>query len=153
MIEKDVIGLDGPIRRLMDPAGKGMNADEERTFFDAYREAGIGFHPAKKNREYAGFDLIEDALTPYDAIIGNDKQQRARLRIFDVPENKELIWQLQHLRYQEWKGHVDKDPPEKPEEKRKDLIDCVSYILLDRPHYPLSRGQDTFVPIYPDLNA
>jgi hypothetical protein len=48
--------------RVMDPAGKGMNADEERSYFDAYREAGIYFRPAKKNRDLSGFDLQTDEL-------------------------------------------------------------------------------------------
>jgi hypothetical protein len=31
-----------------------MNADEERNYFDAYRDAGMYFQEAKKNRDMCG---------------------------------------------------------------------------------------------------
>jgi len=30
---------------------------------------------------------------------------------------------------------TDKDPPEKPQEKRRHLVDCLAYILLDLPRF------------------
>jgi hypothetical protein len=74
----------------MDSVGKGMNADEERSYFDAYREAGIYFRSAKKNRDLSGFDLIAEALRPTSFVAGNrgkdetaphdhDGERRARL--------------------------------------------------------------------------
>jgi hypothetical protein len=56
--------------RIMDSAGKGMNADEERSYFDAYQEAGIYFRPAKKNRDLSGFDLITEALRSISFVVG-----------------------------------------------------------------------------------
>jgi hypothetical protein len=35
---------------MVDVAGKGMNATEEHSFFEAYRDAGMAFYPATKNR-------------------------------------------------------------------------------------------------------
>lgn len=136
------------LRRLMDVAGKGMNADEERTYFDAYREAGMYFQEAKRNRDMSGFDLIREALLPTKITVGNEQTIRPRLRI--MRGNDEFVWQLSHLRYQEWKGTVtDKDPPEKPEEKRKHLVDCLAYLLLDKPrHVPRRRRPLTWKPIY-----
>jgi hypothetical protein len=120
--------------RVMDSAGKGMNADEERSYFDAYQEAGVYFRPAKKNRDLSGFDLITDALRPMSFVVGNETKTKPRLTI--MQSNDELVWQMSHLRFAEWRGNVvDKDPPEKPQEKRRHLIDCLAYILLDQPRF------------------
>jgi hypothetical protein len=88
--------------RVMDSAGKGMNADEERSYFDAYREAGIYFRPAKKNRDLSGFDLIAEALRPTSFVAGNEKKMKPRLTI--MTGNEELVWQISHLRFSEWRG-------------------------------------------------
>ena len=38
-----------------------------------------------------------------------------RPRLTITEGNDELIWQIKHLRFSEWRGNVtDKDPPEKP---------------------------------------
>jgi hypothetical protein len=135
--------------RVMDSAGKGMDADEERTYFDAYRDAGIYFRPAKKNRDLSGFDLINEALKPTSFVVGNEQKMKPRLTI--MTGNEELVWQISHLRFAEWRGNVtDKDPPEKPQEKRRHLVDCLAYILLDRPRFIDRRSRlSRFSPIYP----
>jgi hypothetical protein len=137
--------------RVMDSAGKGMNADEERSCFDAYRDAGIYFRPAKKNRDLSGFDLIAEALRPTSFVIGNERKVKPRLTI--MIGNDELVWQISHLRFSEWRGNVtDKDPPEKPQEKRRHLVDCLAYALLDRPRFIDRRPRvSTWRPIYPEL--
>jgi hypothetical protein len=137
--------------RVMDSAGKGMNADEERSYFDAYREAGIYFRPAKKNRDMSGFDLITEALGPTSFVVGDDKRMKPRLTI--MKGNDELVWQISHLRFSEWRGNVtDKDPPEKPQEKRRHLVDCLAYVLLDRPRFvDRRRPVSTWRPLYPEL--
>lgn len=134
--------------RVMDSAGKGMNADEERSYFDAYREAGIYFRSAKKNRDLSGFDLINEALRPSSFVVGNEQKMKPRLTIMEG--NEELVWQISHLRFAEWRGNVvDKDPPEKPQEKRRHLVDCLAYILLDRPRFHEPRRQSIpYEPIY-----
>ena len=125
--------------RLMDVAGKGMNATEEHTFFDAYRDAGLNFYPAKKNRDMSGFELINGVLPPLTITIGNETTVRPRLRI--MRGNDELVWQLGHLRFAEWHtSATDKDPPGKTEEKRKRLVDCLAYVLLDEPRF-VGRGR------------
>jgi hypothetical protein len=63
----------------MDSAGKGMNADEERSFFDAYREAGLYFRAAIKNRDLIGFDLINEVLKPTSFVAGNEQKLKPRL--------------------------------------------------------------------------
>lgn len=88
--------------RIMDSAGKGMNADEERSYFDAYREAGIYFRPAKKNRDMSGFDLINEAFRPTSFVAGNEKKMKPRLTI--MTGNDELVWQISHLRFSEWRA-------------------------------------------------
>jgi hypothetical protein len=137
--------------RVMDSAGKGMNADEERSYFDAYREAGIYFRPAKKNRDLSGFDLIAEALRPTGFVAGNEKRMKPQLTIMEG--NDELVWQMSHLRFSEWRGNVtDKDPPEKAQEKRRHLVDCLAYVLLDRPRFIDRRPRpSTWRPIYSEL--
>jgi len=56
--------------RVMDSAGKGMNASEEHSYFDAYEAEGLYFDPAKKNRDLSGYDLINAALRPMPHGIG-----------------------------------------------------------------------------------
>ncbi len=135
-------------KRLMDVAGKGMNATEEHSFFEAYRDAGMTFYPAKKNRDLSGFELINKVLQPLTITIGNETKTKPRLMI--MRGNDELVWQLGHLRFSEWRTNsTDKDPPERTEEKRKHLIDCLAYILLDEPRF-IRRGKPRgFKEIYP----
>jgi len=70
-----------------------------------------------------------------------------------IGANDELAYQLRTLRYKEWKGNVtDKDAPEEPEQKRRHLVDCLSYILLHKPEFVEPRQRlSTFQPIYPHL--
>jgi hypothetical protein len=118
----------------MDSAGKGMNADEEHSYFDAYQAEGLSFDPAKKNRDLSGYDLINSALKPTPFVVGEEQKLKPRLTI--MPGNDELVWQLLHVRFAEWRGNVtDKDPPEKAEEKRRHLVDCLAYILLAEPYF------------------
>jgi hypothetical protein len=56
-----------------------------------------------------------------------------------------------YLRFSEWRGNVtDKDPPEKPQEKRRHLVDCLAYVLLDRSRF-VDRGPrvTSWTPIHP----
>jgi hypothetical protein len=46
----------------------------------------------------------------------------------------------------------DKDPPAEPEQKRKHLVDCLIYILLQGPDFiDRSKRPRDFDPIYPSL--
>src|ERR1700747_3193622 len=91
------------------------------SYFDAYRDAGVYFNPAKKNRDLSGYDLINEALKPVPFMIGNEEKMRPRLTILgNCGDNDQLAYQLKNLRFREWKGNVtDKDPPEEPEDKRR----------------------------------
>jgi hypothetical protein len=43
---------------------------------------------------------------------------------------------MSHLRFAEWRGNVtDKYAPEKAQEKRRHLFDCLAYALLDEPRF------------------
>lgn len=139
---------------LMDPAGKNFNQDEQHNFFDGYSNEGVTWRPAKKNREYAGYDLITEALAPKTWSMGNTVEKRPRLTIMrDGGDNAILVKQFKMFRWQELKtGSLDKDPPDKPVDKDHHLIDCVSYILLHEPEFinPHSRLSE-FIPIYKNL--
>jgi hypothetical protein len=120
--------------RVMDSAGKGMNASEEHSYFDAYEAEGLYFDAAKKNRDLSGYDLINAALKPTPFVVGDEQKLKPRLTI--MQGNDELVYQLQHIRFAEWRGNVvDKDPPEKAEDKRRHLVDCLAYILLAEPYF------------------
>jgi len=45
---------------------------------------------------------------------------------------------------------VDKDPPEKAHKKRRHLVDCLAYILLDEPYFaePRREQKNTLIPRY-----
>jgi hypothetical protein len=149
-----------PHRRLMDVAGKSFNAAEDTDYFAAYRDArdengnrcGVMFQPAKKNRNYNGYDLIQEAFRPVPFVVNGKTERRPKLVIWqDCGDNDELVYQLKTLRFREWKGTVDdKDAPEEPQEKRRHLIDCLSYILLDKPRFiekrwPAQQEEDEYV--------
>jgi hypothetical protein len=120
--------------RVMDVAGKSFNATEERSIFDTYRDAGIYFQPAKKNRDMSGFELINEALRPKPYSVGNSEELRPRLTIMEG--NDELIYEISHLRFAEFRGNVvDKEDPQMPVEKRRHLVDALCYILLDKPRF------------------
>jgi hypothetical protein len=119
---------------LMDPAGANFDAAEDVNYFERYRQAGIIFRPAKKNREYAGYAKISEMLRCEEI----EGEQRPRLTILrGCGDNHILVQQLKGLRYKELRGAavMEKDPPADPMNKDKHLIDCVSYILLDDPRF------------------
>jgi len=119
---------------LMDPAGANFDAEEDVNYFQKYRQAGIIFRPAKRNRQYAGYDEISEMLRCEEI----EGRLRPRLTIVKGGgDNHTLVQQLKMLRYKEWKGATatEKDPPADPMNKDKQLIDCLSYILLDEPSF------------------
>jgi hypothetical protein len=134
-----------PDRRLMDIAAKSFNASENVDYFQAYRDArnrknervGLNYSPAKKNREYAGYELIREALKPREFELDGEKIVKPTLTVWaGCGDNDELAWQMRNLRYREWRGQVlDKDAPKDPMEKRRDLVDCLSYGLMDNPRF------------------
>lgn len=135
-IDESPIGLK-PYYHLMDVAGRSFNATEELSYFDAYRNEGVYFSPAKKNRDLSGYDLINEALKPKEYTVGNRTEEWPQLTIWrGCGDNDVLVRQLKSLRYKEWKGNItDKDAPEEPQQKERHLIDCLSYILLDDPQF------------------
>lgn len=143
-----------PRRRLMDVAGRSFNADEEKSYFDKYRESGIIFQPAKRNRDLVGFDAINEALKLAPYTVGEETVQRPRLTIWrGCGDNDKLAHQLKTLRFREFKGNVtDKDAPEEPEQKARHLVDCLLYILLEKPRFIDPTPQrSTFRPVYGTL--
>src|SRR5262249_19776482 len=144
-----------PWMRVMDQAGKNFDASEGVNFFQAYLDEGLHFYPAKRNIGFAGYDALTEALRPKPYVVGNEQILRPTLRIMrGVHHNDELAYQIKTLRYREWKGLVtDKDAPEEPEQKRRHLVDALSYVLLHGPYFvdPSARPA-TFTPLYQSLN-
>jgi len=99
----------------------------------------------------SGFDLINEALRPMSFVVGNEQKTKPRLTITEG--NDELVWQISHLRFAEWRGNVtDKDAPERAQEKRRHLVDCLAYLLLDKPRFVDRRPRrSTWRPIHPEV--
>jgi hypothetical protein len=73
-----------------------------------------------------------------------------------MPGNGELVWQLSHIRFAEWRGNVtDKDLPEKAEDKRRHLVDSLAYTLLDEPYFaePSTGRGFSFEPVYKGISV
>jgi hypothetical protein len=152
-IDESPLGLE-PYYCLMDVAGRAFNATEEKNYFDVYRNEGVYFYPAKRNRDLSGYDLINEALKPKEHVSGATITLRPRLTIWKgCGDNDVLVHQLKSLRYKEWKGNVtDKDAPEEPQQKERHLIDCLSYILLDDPQFvSQAKSKSTWKPHYPAI--
>jgi hypothetical protein len=83
----------------------------------------------------------------------HDDGDRPRLTIMrGVGDNDELAAQLRDLRFREHRGTVvDKDAPEEVEQKRRHLVDCLSYILLDGPEFIPAGQRSGFHSIYPKI--
>jgi hypothetical protein len=56
-----------PYYELMDVAGRSFNATEELSYFDAYRNEGRYFYPAKKNRNLSGMTSLTTSSNLYRA--------------------------------------------------------------------------------------
>ncbi len=117
-------------------------------------DVGVVFQPAKKDiGSVERHDLINQALKlrpvtlAYSSVV-----HRPRLTIWKgCGDNDELVYQFKTLRYREWKGQVtDKDAPEEPQDKRRHLLDCLKYILLDRPRFIDQRTSDRSNERYPN---
>jgi len=139
---------------VMDSAGKNFDADEEHNFFDAYADLGAYFQPAKKNREWAGYELIDKAFTPKEWTFGDETVMEPELTIMaGMGHNSLLIEQIKNLRFREHKTTMtDKDPPSDPMDKDRHLVDCLSYILLHEPTFiEPGRKRSAHKPLYPKL--
>lgn len=134
-----------PYRRLMDIAGKSFDAEQQKDFFEAFRTAkdekgkplSIVWQPAKKNFDWQGYNLINQALHMKEFLIEGQPRTLPGLVIWaGCGDNDILIDRLEMIRWREYKLPVDdRDAPEEPEDKDKHLIDCLSYIELDSPRF------------------
>jgi hypothetical protein len=91
--------------------------------------------PLVFSAEYRKF--MDIALKSEPFVVGDKVVNRPRLTIYaGCGDNDELVYQLKTVRYREWRGNVtDKDAPEEPQDKRRHLVDCLKYIMLDRPRF------------------
>ncbi len=151
-----------PYRELMDQAGKGMY-DNGFNFFERYRRPrwggrAIHFYEARRNdftgkqhggdTQYHGYAEISAAFTEKEFEIKTEDGKVERfvepaltvLRHFHgVPmgHNAKLVEQLKQLRRKELRGIAaeERDRPDEPASKERHLIDCLSYILMDKPRF------------------
>jgi hypothetical protein len=149
-IENAPLGLRSYLA-VMDQAGKNFDAEEGVDYFQKYLENNIHFYPAKKNRDLSGIDALSEVLKLKET----DAGPQPTLTIWaGMGDNDELAEQIRVLRFQEFRGNVpDKDPPAKPQEIRRHLVDALMYILLYGPEFidQERSGLSLFEPIYPSL--
>jgi len=140
---------------IIDVAAKSFHQDEEHSMLEGYRNEGIYFRPGKKNRHYAGYDLINKALTPAPVNLGTEVVMRPKLTIMrGAGDNHLLAKQFRQVHWKENRGiaALEKDPPGQPMDKERHLIDCVSYILLEEPQFwDKTAKLSTFEPIYKNI--
>jgi hypothetical protein len=148
LVDKSGLNLE-PWRSVMDQAGKIFNASEGVDYFQKYREENVYFEPAKKNRDLSGYDSISEALK----LEKFEDGEYPGLTIMEgCGDNDELFRQLRDLRFREWRGIVtDKDAPEEVEQKKRHLVDCLSYILLDGPEFVPIGKQRNYPVQYPKI--
>jgi hypothetical protein len=148
-IEQQIIDPSALIVDQHEPSGKSL---AER--LNSYN---LSYIAASKTRE-ASDRRIEDALV-YLKIPGRDEFVKApELYIFDTCER--LIWELEHLRWQEWTGRAQEfhGLKQKAVDKDDHLIEDLGRLLSLEPSYfpppqvyrtnPLFAGDDTNVRDY-----
>lgn len=137
-------------QRYMDTHGSAANSDEGTDYFEAYRNHGLDFTPAKKGSAAleSARDAIGAALLPRTFYVGEIEYQLPKHRIFSTCP--ETINEFKNVRYPE--GDAERHADERPMTYRKHCMDCKHYIRTAQPGFmmPVRRG-DEFKPIYPSI--
>lgn len=122
--------------RVMDVAGVAMDAEEDVNYFQRYADLDLVFREGKKNRQWQSYSLLAKALEP-KRWLGEDGPMAPTLTILEGNgDNNRLARQIQQCRYREHRSVMpDRNAPEEPQEKERDLIDALGYILMFEPYF------------------
>ena len=116
----------------IDPSAKIEDQHQERSLSDLLADNGRHYIEGSKNRQ-ASNARIGEALN-YVEINGN-MQKPPELYVFETC--KRTIYEIEHWRWQEWKGRtgMERDRKEQPVDKDDHIIECMGRILWQEPEF------------------
>lgn len=128
------------IRKIIDPSAFVENQHEEDEMAKSLADKlsnkyGLSYLPATKSREAAN-KRIEDALA-FTQIPTGEFITAPELFIFETCTR--TIWEIEHLRWQEWKGKTgeEKSRKEKPVDKDDHMIENLGRLLIQEPAFEI----------------
>lgn len=115
---------------VCDPSAFIVDQHTERCLATMLEDEGLLYLPASKSRAAAD-ERIKTALD-YQEVNG-EFLKTPELYVFDTC--KQFIYEIEHYRWQEWKGSTgaDRNRKEKPVDKDDHLIECLGRILFQEP--------------------
>lgn len=126
------------MRRLIDPSAFVEDQHTSRSLASRFMEFGLSYLPASKTRA-ASDRRISDALN-YTKV-GEEMIRAPEIFIFDTCQR--TIYEMEHYRWQEWKGKSagEKSPNEKPVDKDDHMIENLGRALIQEPTFePLTQN-------------
>ena len=121
-------------RRVIDPSAAIEDQHTQKSLLTRLSDFGLNYIAASKTRQ-ASDQRIEDALA-YVQLPGQTEMIKApEVYIFDTCQR--LIWEIEHLRWAEWKGKSgeDHDKKQKAVDKDDHMIENLGRILIQEPQF------------------
>jgi hypothetical protein len=121
-------------RNIIDPSAMIEDQHTNKSLASRLREYGVHYVEATKARSQSD-KRIEDALS-YQELPGQSEMLRApEVYIFDTCT--QLIWEMEHYRWAEWKGRSAEEHSKKQTTLDKDdhMIECLGRLLFQEPQF------------------
>lgn len=121
-------------RKIIDPSAFIVDQHTGKSLVTRLASFDLNYLPASKTRE-ASDKRIEDALA-YQQLPGQQEMIVApQIYIFATCER--LIWEIEHLRWQEWKGKSIEEHGQKQKAMDKDdhMIEDLGRLLVQEPQF------------------
>lgn len=121
-------------RNIIDPSAMIEDQHTNKSLASRLREYGVNYVEATKARSQSD-KRIEDALS-YQELPGQSEMLRApEVYIFDTCA--QLIWEMEHYRWAEWKGRSSEEHGKKQTTLDKDdhMIECLGRLLFQEPQF------------------
>lgn len=114
--------------RLIDPAASARNIINKKSVVDEFKSFNLYCKAANNDVDY-GVGMVQQNLSP--------DPETGCPRVYFFSSLKNTISEIMNYRYEEISAKVAerKDPSEKPVKKRDHLMDCLRYILAEKPRY------------------
>jgi len=125
------------VKHLIDPSASIVNQHDEdgKSLTDRLRDFGLSYEDASKNRAMSN-RRIEDALA-YTKLDGGEGEMIKAPELYVFENCQQLIWEIEHWRWQENKGRSSetKNAPNKPIDKDDHLIEDLGRCLIAEPQW------------------
>ena len=121
-------------RNIIDPSAMIEDQHTQKSLARRLSDYGVTYVEATKARA-ASDKRIEDALV-YTQLPGHQEMLKApEVYFFDTCER--LIWEIEHLRWAEWKGRSAEEHGKKQTTVDKDdhMIECLGRLLFQEPQF------------------